>query len=487
MTQTTPDTSRSTGWNALTRQWTNILDGAAVDRVPSLDGALIVSGNQLAEASRDLGNLVHARPGAVLRPASATDIARMIAFCRQHEIPVAARGEAHTTHGQGLVNGGLIIDMTGLCTIHSVTPDGADVDAGALWSDLVIAAASCGMRSVNLTGYLKLTIGGTLSVGGISPAWREGAQIDQVRALQVVTGEGEVEWCSPSEQPDLFYAALGGLGQVAIITRVILDLARMPQLVRTWRLPHVDAEAAFTAMRQLMAHGRVDELYCMVLPPETDAPPIYLVHASTYYDEDAPAGATHALHNLPEHVSVSGAEVTDSDYVSHAFVIDEVIDQMRSGDWDRRPKPWFDVFLSDATVQQYVADVVPALTPEDWSMPHGGGFVLLFPHVRSEFGCPRLRLPSSDVVWLFDILDVGPTSGGDQAYADRVLRRNHRLWDKARALGGVRYPIGTLAFGDAEWSAHYGEVFDDVVRTRHHYDPAGILTPGPGIFAANKQ
>jgi FAD/FMN-containing dehydrogenase len=481
------DTARRAGWNVLTRQWTNALGGAAVDRVPDLDGALIVDGDELVQASRDLGNLVHARPGAVLRPASAADIARMIAFCSQHEIAVAARGEAHTTHGQGLVDGGLIIDMTALRTVHSVTPDGADVDAGVLWSDLVIAAARHNLRVSTLTGYLKLTVGGTLSVGGISPAWREGAQIDQVQALQVVTGRGDVEWCSPSTKPDLFYGALGGLGQVAIITRAVLGLTRMPQLVRTWRLPYVDVEDSFAAMRQLMAHDQVDELYCMVLAPERGTPPVYLVHASKYFDAGPAADDAHVLRDLPAGASATGGETTDSDYLSHAFAIDEVIDEMRSGDWDRRAKPWFDIFLPDTAVQEYIADVVPKLTAQDWSLPHGGGFVLLFPHLRRKFTCPRLRLPEDELVWLFDILDVGPAPGRDHTYGSRMVRRNHRLWDRARAVGGVRYPIGALTFGPEEWRAHYGHIFNEVVSTRHRYDPASILTPGPGIVAAHER
>jgi FAD/FMN-containing dehydrogenase len=95
-----------------------------------------------------------------------------------------------------------------------------------------------------------------------------------------------------------------------------------------------------------------------------------------------------------------------------------------------------------------------------------------------------LRLPDDEVVWLFDILDVGPVSGDDQAYADQMLHRNDRLWNKARAVGGVRYPIGALQWGPEAWRAHYGDVYDEVVSARHRYDPDGILTPGPKIFAA---
>ncbi|HEY9413032.1 MAG TPA: FAD-binding protein [Jiangellaceae bacterium] len=483
MTDTrTPDTTSRIGWDAGSRSWI-VGDGVTTpDQVPELDGRLILGSDLLAENSRDLGRIVSARPGAVLRPGSVDDIAAMVGFCWQRGIPVAPRGEAHTTHGQGLVEGGLVIDMTVLNTIHAIDADGADVDAGVLWSDLVARAAAEGLRAVNLTGYLKLTVGGTLSVGGISPAYREGAQLDQVRKLQVVTGAGRVEWCSPEENPALFEAALGGLGQVGVITRAVVDLVARPEAVRTWRLPFVDVADAFAAMRSLIGRDELDELYCMVLPPGPDSPAVYLVHASRYYATAAPPQDDALLRDLPERVPAAAQEQFDLPYLVHVSVYDEAIERLRQGDWDRRAKPWFDVFLPDESVESYVTEVVPTLDADDWSLPDGGGFVLFFPHRRAAFGRPRLRLPDSELVWLFDILNVAPrTSGPD--FVRRMLRRNHGLWDRARAVGGVRYPIGSLDFGPEDWQHHYGATFEEVTSAKRRFDPAGILTPGPRIFA----
>ena len=37
-----------------------------------------------------------------------------------------------------------------------------------------------------------------------------------------------------------------------------------------------------------------------------------------------------------------------------------------------------------------------------------------------------------------------------------MTARNRRLFDQAEAIGGVRYPIGTLPFSLADWQRHYG-------------------------------
>jgi FAD/FMN-containing dehydrogenase len=63
-----------------------------------------------------------------------------------------------------------------------------------------------------------------------------------------------------------------------------------------------------------------------------------------------------------------------------------------------------------------------------------------------------------------------------------MLARNRQLFDKARAMGGTRYPIGAIEFNHVDWVLQYGEEFPELVRLKHRFDPDGILTPGPGIF-----
>lgn len=448
-------------------------------RIPRLDGELVATPEVRAEHARDLGNLVFGAPSAVLLPGSVEDVAAMVRFCASHGIPVAARGEKHTVYGQGLAPHGLVIDMRGLRRVHHVDRTRADVDAGLTWRELVERADTVGARFPALTGYLRLTVGGTLSVGGISPAYRLGAQVDLVDELQVVTGTGHIVWCSREREPDLFLATLAGFGQVGVITRVRLRMAATPEAVRLHLLdyPAARAEDAFTAMRVLCDRGQADELYCMVLPPAGAAGPTYRLFVTEF---GAPAGDL--LDGLPE---PRDRQHQDLPYLDYAVSNDAMIDAMRAdGTWDRLRKPWFDAFLPEEHAASFMTSVVNRMTTADFSP--GTGFVLVFPHDADGFTCPRLRVPGGTRrVYLCDVLSTDAQDvGAPGTFPQRVLERNATWAQEARALGGFVYPIGAQRWTAADWRDHYGDTWDDVRLAKHRWDPRGVLTPGPGIGQA---
>jgi hypothetical protein len=92
-----------------------------------------------------------------------------------------------------------------------------------------------------LTNNLEVTVGGTLSMAGIGVAsFRYGSQGDNVVEMDVVTGEGVVETCSPEKNDALFWGAIAGLGSFGIITRARLKLRRMKPMSRTYYLLYDD-------------------------------------------------------------------------------------------------------------------------------------------------------------------------------------------------------------------------------------------------------
>jgi FAD/FMN-containing dehydrogenase len=121
------------------------------------------------------------KPIAVLKPGSIEDIIRIIQFARTYKIKIAARGQGHSTYGQSQVEAGVIIDMSTLNKIHSIGADRAIVEAGVVWSQLLQQTLRQGLTPPVLTDYIELSIGGTLSVGGIGGAThRYGVQVDSV-------------------------------------------------------------------------------------------------------------------------------------------------------------------------------------------------------------------------------------------------------------------------------------------------------------------
>lgn len=449
-------------------------------RVPDLDGTLHLDLATRQADSNDNGLIVRRVPAAVLRPGSERDVKKMVKFCRRYDIKVAARGQHHTVHGQGLTHG-LIIETQTLNTIHSIGPDGADVDAGVLWKEVLFASLPHGLRPRGVTGYAGLSVGGTLSVGGCPLSNDQGGLVDHVQSLRIVTGKGKLEECSDCENEDLFDAALGGLGQCGVITRVRVDLVPALPMARTYLLHHIDNAAFFDDLRTLLDRGEVDEVFNVCVPPGL-APFTYQINATIFYDPSSPPDDAFLLRqlNLPPEAAV----VVDRPYIDYALAVDYQIEHLRQTvNWDSLVKPWFDVWLADTAAEQFVGDVMPTLTPADVGP---GGFVLILCQRRSSMTRPFYRLPDADVgsdwIFLFDILTTSAAPGPDPAFANQMLDRNRDLFDVARAMGGIRYPIGALDFTHADWVHHYGEKWNAFRHRKNKFDPDRILTPGMGIF-----
>lgn len=450
------------------------------DDLPGLDGTLHLDRPTRAENAADNGQYVERLPAAVLRPGSVRDLQRMVQFCRTNGISVATRGQAHSTHGQGLTRG-LLIEGRALATIHAIDPVArtADVDAGVTWLELTRAAYAHGLTPPVLTGYLDLSIGGTLSMGGVSSTPRAGLQVDRVRELEVVTGAARIEHCSPTRNADLFESVLGGLGQFGILTRAVVELVPVHSMVRTYTIPYPDNATFFADLRELLRRGELEEVWGQWLPSETGL--AYHLLAAQPFEPAAPPDDDALLRGLS--VPAASVRVADVGYLDFAERVDTYVAELRKMIfWDELVKPWFDVWLPGSAVEAYVGDVIPTVTARDVGP---GGWVLLFPLHRAASTRPMARMPEPDgdeFVYLFDILSSSFEPGPCPAFARELVRRNDRLFERASEVGGVRYPIGSVEFSQAEWVAHYGPLWPDVVRRKRTYDPDRILTPGFGIF-----
>lgn len=401
----------------------------------------------------------------------------MVRFARRFGISVAARGQGHTTFGQAQAKGGLVINMGSLNTIHSIDADSAYVDGGVTWKSLVSETVQHGLTPPGLTGYTNLSIAGTLSVGGVTPfANGGGAQVDNVRELEVVTSSGALVTCSETRNRHLFEAVLAGLGQCGIIARVVVDLVPAPSLSRTYLLNYSDNATFFADLRTLLEREELDGVYNVWVPNGTGGY-TYQLNAVKHYE----AGSTPNDSELLRGLSSDSTVVIDASYLETMLRVDGQIDYLQSlGLFDTMKHPWFDVFLPDETVEQYVGEVLPALSPEDVG-PFG--FMLLLVLKRSELRRPLLSVPKdTEWVYLFDILTSSATPTPDADYDARMLARNRTLFEKARDMGGTRYPIGTLEFSNRDWRQHYGPNYRDFAKVKRRVDPRGIFTPGPGIF-----
>lgn len=220
------------------------------DALADLQGVVDYGPTSTSLAAKDFGGMHAVKPLAVVSPASADDVARVVKLAlRSPFLTVAARGNGHSINGQAMAHRGLVVNLRSLvdgcenagitvvrrcCSSKGGGGGGyADVSGGALWSQVLKRCVSgYGLAPRSLTDYLDLTVGGTLSNAGVSgQAFRFGPQTSNVTELEVVTGNGDIVVCSETHNSELFYSVLGGLGQFGIITRARVLLQPAPDMV----------------------------------------------------------------------------------------------------------------------------------------------------------------------------------------------------------------------------------------------------------------
>ncbi|MCD9877940.1 FAD-binding protein [Streptomyces guryensis] len=468
------------GFDPAARSWAvdGSGSGGGLAGIPALDGALAIDEASLDAASDDYGHIVRRRPVAVLRPGSVRDVVAMVRFCNTHRLPLAPRGQGHATNGQAQVRGGLVIETATLADIGPLSPDGATVTvgAGARWSEVTKATIAHGLTPPVFTDYLELSVGGTLSVGGLGgQTHRHGAQVDNVTALQVVTGAGELVHCSPTRHPDLFHAVLAGLGQCAVIVAATLRLLPAPETVRHYLLPYDDLQTFLDDQRTLVREGRFDYVEGQVSADAHGAFSVHTLEAVAYGPPVGPAPDDTVLLRGLRH-NPSGVERADLRYYDFLDRIAPAVEALKKAGLWSYAHPWLNLLLPGRSAAALTGDVLDTLTTTDL----GPGVVLVYPLLRERLTTPLLRTPDGPVPYLFAVLRATPPD--DTATVDRLLAANRRAYEATAAAGGTQYPVGSIPFTRADWRAHFGPAWPLFESAKRRYDPCGILAPGQGVF-----
>ncbi|MFF8016252.1 FAD-linked oxidase C-terminal domain-containing protein [Streptomyces sp. NPDC007929] len=133
-------------------------------------------------------------PRGVVAPVDADDVAAVLAVCREHGVPVVARGAGTSIAGQA-TGTGVVLDFTRHMNRLVALDSGARtavVQPGLVLDRLQEAAAPHGLRfGPDPSTHSRCTLGGMIgnnSCGSHSVAW--GTTADSVRELDVVTARG---------------------------------------------------------------------------------------------------------------------------------------------------------------------------------------------------------------------------------------------------------------------------------------------------------
>ncbi|MFF4113094.1 FAD-binding protein [Streptomyces sp. NPDC001714] len=425
----------------------------------------------LREAAEDFGRLVCAPPLGVLRPRSAAEVGDALAYAGPRGIPVAARAGGHSMYGQGQAGGGIVLDLGDLSAVGPVTGERVEVQAGALWRDVLAATLPYGLAPPVLTDYLGAGVGGVLTVGGLGGAsHRHGLVADSVLELEVVTGAGEHLVCSPEQHGALFHAVLAGLGQVAVIVRATLRLSPAPTLVRRYCLYYPDLDGYLADQHLLATDRRFAYLEGQARPAEDTAGDwTYMVEAVAPHQGAIPPDDRTLLAGL----SFAASESTDLGYFEFANRVATDEEVLRAtGEW-LHPHPWLNLLLPEDTAASVVTDV---LTDPAFRDLRGTGLVLLYPLLTRTLRAPLFRRPPGEVVHLLALLRTAAPGT-----ADPMVAANRTAYENARAQGAVAYPANALPMSPGDWRLHYGSRWSTLAEAKSRHDPHGILGRGHGM------
>jgi FAD binding domain len=166
-------------------------------------------------------------PAAVVLAAGAEDVASTVRFAAANDLRVSGQGTGHGGFGLPDLAGTILIKTSAMRGID-VDPEAqtARVEAGVISVEIGEAAHAHGLCSmpgsspdVGVTGF---TLGGGLSWLGR----KHGFACNRVRAVEIVTANGEARTVDGERGGDLFWALRGGGGGYAIVTA--LHIALLP-------------------------------------------------------------------------------------------------------------------------------------------------------------------------------------------------------------------------------------------------------------------
>ena len=223
----------------------------------------------------DVSRLTPVAVATALEPTTTQEIVDAV---RSHAGPIAIGGARHSMGGQTATGGALFLDMRRFNRI--VAFDAAarriTVQGGARWRDVQERIDAAGLSVAIMQSYADFTVGGSLSVNAHGRFVGVGPVIDSVEDIELVLADGRVITASPSENADVFYAAIGGYGGVGVITEATLRLVENVRLKRSSVVLPVDGYPEHFA-----AHIRPDR--AIVLHNADIYPPSYLAMRAINY------------------------------------------------------------------------------------------------------------------------------------------------------------------------------------------------------------
>jgi decaprenylphospho-beta-D-ribofuranose 2-oxidase len=182
--------------------------------------------------------MVMRAPGYVWQPKTTDEIREVLALARASGRSVAPRGAGNSYNDAALNAEGIVLDLSHMRHVLAWDAESGviAVEPGVTVRDLWRTMLPDGWWPVVVPGTMGPTIGGcaAMNVHGKN-AWKAGPIGEYIRAFDLLFPSGKLRTVTPESDPELFHAAIGGLGMLGVITRIELQTRRVPSGVLSVR------------------------------------------------------------------------------------------------------------------------------------------------------------------------------------------------------------------------------------------------------------
>jgi len=445
-----------------------------------MDLASVISAESIIEPhGRYLADLmgrgVQGTADAVVLPSSVDEVAAVMRWCYENDVPLTARGGGTGLAGGAIpVLGGVVIGFERLNKIRQFDPLlwRMHVEAGVTTGDIQRLARESGLRFPPDPGAAEISqIGGNIACNAGGPhAFKYGVTGNWVTGLEVVIPPGEIVHIGGPLRKDVAgydvkNLLVGSEGTLGLITAAWLKLVPAPEL----ELPVIglyrDAEAGISAIERVLASG--------VVPAAIE----YLDAVTLQYSGDAypfglPDGAAFMV--------ITEADGADSEARRVAGELQEA--------------------LADDAVAVH-SPVKPSEVADLWRWRGGAAFAILAQRggaYSEDIAVPldKLRDVARETLAIGERHNVPALSFGhagdgnihstflfapdDLEEEQRADDACHELFELALRLGGTisgEHGVGWLKRGQLEHQL--GAVgYDLHNRIKQTFDPKNLLNPG---------
>ncbi|MBV9795912.1 MAG: FAD-binding protein [Actinobacteria bacterium] len=274
--------------------------GACAALIPTLEG--ICGADHVISEPRELktyecdGLTAHrTAPALVVLPEEAEQVAAIVRACAEAGVPFVARGSGTGLSGGALPRSdGVLIVTSRMRRVLEVDPRSrrAIVEPGVTNLAVSKAVEPYGFfYAPDPSSQVVCSVGGNVAENsGGAHCLKHGFTVHHVTGLEIVTPDGELTWLGDgtgvSPGYDLLGAFTGSEGTLGIVTKVVVKLTPLPEMVRTLLAAFESTSQGGTAVSGIIGAGIVPAAIEMM-----DALAIEAAEAAVHCNYPAGAGA----------------------------------------------------------------------------------------------------------------------------------------------------------------------------------------------------